>query len=299
MAGPEIARRTLLGVAALLAVPGWRVDGKPVDTATALRALEAKSGGRLGVAALDTGSGRYVGHRSDERFGLCSTFKLPLAAVVLWEAERGNLWLDRVVALVPEDMVSGSPVTGAKLGATMSIRDLARATQTTSDNMAANLLLRELGGPARFTALLRKSGDKVTRVDRTEPMMNFVLKGEIRDTTSPRAMAETVGRFLTGGFLSAPARDMLVEWMVETRTGARRLRAGFPPDWKAGDKTGTGLAAGMVAKTNDVAIVWPGSGGPPVIVAAYLDSASEGSAMSPADEAVLAQVGQVTAQWMT
>lgn len=271
---------------------------KPADVEEALKALEMGSGGRLGVSALNMATGRQVGHRADERFGLCSTFKLPLAAVVLREAQRGNLWLDRAIPLESKDRVSNSPVTGAKLGGTMTIRELARATQTTSDNMAANLLLRELGGPERFTALLRASGDKVTRVDRTEPMMNFVPSGEVRDTTSPRAMAETVGRFLSGGLLSYAARDELVGWMVETKTGVRRLRAGFPPEWKAGDKTGTGLAKGMAAKYNDVAVVWPGKQASPVIVAAYLDAAAEADVMVLADEAVLAAAGRLLAGWM-
>jgi beta-lactamase class A len=129
-------------------------------------------------------------------------------------------------------------------------------------------------------------------------MINFVPTGEERDTTSPRAMAQTVARFVHGGLLGDAARDTLVLWMVETKTGARRLRAGLPPEWKAGNKTGTGYAKGMVGKTNDVAAVWPVRGQPPVIVAAYRDSAGEVTAIVPEEEALLASVGRLTAAWM-
>ena len=273
--------------------------GQPAtDAAAALAALETRAGGRLGVCLLDTGSGRVVGHRLDERFAMCSTFKLPLAALVLRAAEAGRLRLDEAVAITKADLVAYAPVVEPKVGQTLTLAALAEAAQTTSDNAAGNLLLARLGGPAGFTAALRRLGDSVTRLDRTEPLLNIVKAGEEHDTTSPRAMAATMARLLTGDALSAASRERLIGWMVATTTGGKRLRAGLPSSWRSGDKTGTGRADAMTDKVNDLAITWP-PGKAPVVITAYFDSSRRTNATQPADEAALAEVGRIAAAWAT
>ena len=229
---------------------------------------------------------------------MCSTFKLPLAAEVLRDVDAGRRKLDQFIAFSKADMVSHAPVTGANLAAGgMTIGDLAKATQITSDNPAANLIIRELGGPLAVTQRFRLAGDPVTRIDRYEPMMNFVVADDPRDTTSPAAMAGLIARYLTTDYLSKPSKDLLIGWMIETRTGAKRLRAGFPPEWKAGDKTGTGMADGMLDKYNDVAIFWP-PGRAPVIVAAYYETAFAYGETRDAFQAVLAEAGRIAARWV-
>lgn len=295
-----LSRRHLLVSAAAMMLAPARSIAQTGDAAAVedLAALERRAGGRLGVCCLDTASGRLAGLRLDERFAMCSTFKLPLAAAVLREADQGRLRLDERLAYGEKDLVANAPVTRAHVAAgAMTIEALAEAAQTTSDNTAANLLLRKLGGPAGFTALLRASGDAVTRLDRLEPELNLVLAGEAHDTTTPRAMAKTAARFLAGDLLAVESRDRLVSWMVATTTGMKRVRAGLPAGWKAGDKTGTALADVMTDKYNDVAIAWP-PGRAPMIVAAYFDSARKSSEMRDEDQAVLAEVGRIAAGWI-
>ena len=295
------SRRVFLGSAlgAMWTLGREASAGQPaVDVAAALAALEARAGGRLGVCLLDTGSGRLVGHRLDERFAMCSTFKLPLAALVLQAADGGRLRLDEAVAITKADLVAYAPVVEPKVGQTLTLAALAEAAQTTSDNAAGNLLLARLGGPAGFTAALRALGDTVTRLDRTEPQLNIVKPGEERDTTSPRAMAATMVRLLTGDALSAASRERLLGWMVATTTGGKRLRAGLPSSWRSGDKTGTGRADAMTDKVNDLAITWP-PGRAPVVITAYFDSSRRTNATQPADEAALAEVGRIAAAWAT
>lgn len=178
----------------------------------------------------------------------------------------------------------------------MRIVDLAQAAQTTSDNVAANLLMRQLGGPTGVTTLLRELGDTQTRLDRWEPEMNLVTPGEVRDTTTPQAMAHTVHRLFDGDTLSPASTDLLRQWMIATTTGKARLRAGLPGDWIVGDKTGTGIAADMANKHNDVAVVWSGDR-PVLIIAAYFEADGHYDHMRPTDDAVLAQVGRVVADW--
>jgi beta-lactamase class A len=260
-----------------------------------LAALEARSGGRLGVFVLDTGSGRSYGHRAAERFTMCSTFKLPLAGLVLLAGARGEFDINARRPIVEADRVPFAPVAGPLIGkGDMSLREMAQATQTTSDNICANILMCALGGPEGVTARLRALGDAETRLDRYEPSMNFAPPGEVRDTTTPRAMAATMRRLLLDDVLPATARDELIGWMIATKTGLKRLRAGLPADWRAGDKTGTGLADGMTDKINDIAIFWP-PGRAPIIVTAYFDSARASQETQAADQAVLAEVGRIAA----
>lgn len=274
-----------------------RTEAATTAAAQALAALERRAGGRLGAAILDTATGRVAGHRLDERFGMCSTFKLALAAMILREADQGRLSLATEVPITKADLVAYAPVTEKFVGRTMRIEAMAEAIQTTSDNASANLLLARIGGPAGFTERARAAGDTVTRLDRLEPALNLVKPGDERDTTSPRAMAQLVARCLTADWLSAASRDRLAGWMVATTTGAARIRGGLPKDWRAGDKTGTGRADGMVDKTNDIAVVWPPSGAP-VVVTGYYDGPNATDATQDADQAVLAEVGRIAARWI-
>jgi beta-lactamase class A len=166
----------------------------------------------------------------------------------------------------------------------------------TSDNTAANLLLRLFDGPAGFTRYLRALGDSVTRLDRLEPAMNYVPAGDERDTTTPRAMAQNAARIVTGKWLTRTARERLVEWMIATQTGKQRIRAGLPSGWRAGDKTGTSQIEGLPNRHNDVAVVWP-PGRKPIVIATYFEAHDYFDPMRAEDNAVLADVGRIAAEW--
>jgi len=272
--------------AAVLARPA-RADEPPAAPGP-LAAIEGRVGGRLGVVALDTGSSRRLAYRADERFAMCSTFKLLLAAAVLARVDAGDESLDRRLAYGPSDLLEYAPFTRAHVAdGSLPVASLCQASVEVSDNTAANLLLATLGGPEGLTRYARSVGDPATRLDRREPELNANAPGDPRDTTTPSAMAETVRRLLLGEALTAASRARLEGWLVASPTGARRLRAGFPPDWRAGDKTGTGDNGA----TNDVAIAWP-PGHAPIVVAAYL---SESKASLAEREAALAEVGRLAA----
>jgi len=248
--------------------PTALVGGKP--QAADFAALEKASGGRLGVTLLDTASGRRIGHRQDERFPMCSTFKFALSAAVLHLADQGTLSLDRRLPVRQQDMLSHAPVTKRHVGKDLTVRDLCRATMVTSDNPAANLLLGVVGGPAGVTAFLRANGDAVTRNDRLEPDMNRFALDDPRDTTSPAAMAASLQRFVLGEVLTPASRLQLADWLIDNETGDARLRAGLSPAWRVGDKTGSNGED----TTNDIAILWPLAGGAPWVLASYLQGAT-------------------------
>lgn len=283
-------------VAALVAAPAM---ARPLQRgpAAALARIEALAGGRLGAWVLDTGSGREFGWRGGERFGQCSTFKLSLAACVLAEIDAGRLNGAELLTFRKADLLPHSPVTGAHVSeGRMSIIALAEAAQTTSDNLAANLLLRRIGGPARLTAFWRALGDRTSRLDRTEPALNFVPRGEVRDTVTPRGIAHTVARIATGEVLGPASRTRLTGWMIATDTGLARIRAGLPAGWRAGDKTGTSSADRMDRLVNDIAVAWP-PGRAPLVIAAFYQAPGRLPQVRPQDEGVLREVGAVAAWW--
>jgi beta-lactamase class A len=279
-------RAATLGALALVACAH---EGE-YDAESPFAALEAElGGGRLGVAARDAATGLELEWRADERFAMASTFKWTLAAAILARVEAGELGLADPVPFTEADLLEYAPVTTARVGeGALSIEELCAASVVVSDNTAANLLLARCGGPAGLTAFLRGRGDAVTRLDRNEPSLNENLQGDPRDTTTPAAMLATMERLLLGDALGPDSRERLIGWMVESTTGLDRLRAGLPPDWRVGDKTGTG-ANGAV---NDLALAWP-PGRPPILIACFM---SEGSAPSATRIALHAEVGRIVAE---
>jgi len=281
-----INRRALLGAAAVPLLGGWQARAGGFATLpAALARIERERGGRLGVAVLDAGSGARAAHRGDERFPMTSTFKLPLAAAVLARADAGLDRMDRVVTYPREDLVTYSPATAPRAGdgGGMTLAALCEATVTLSDNTAGNLLLRALGGPGGLTAFFRTLGDGVSRLDRWETALNEGTPGDPRDTTSPDAMLGTLRALALGDALRPASRAQLLDWLRRNTTGDHRLRAGLPPGWSAGEKTGTGGHH----TSNDVGLLWPPGDAPPILVAAYL---TEGPADPAAREATLAAV---------
>ena len=251
--------------------------------------IEAESGGRLGVAVLDTLSGERSGHRAGERFPMCSTFKLLAAAAILARVDAERERLDRRIRFEASEVVVNSPITKDRHGGDgMPLAELCEAAMTVSDNTAGNLLLANLGGPAGLTAYARSLGDTVTRLDRIEPELNEALPGDPRDTTTPAAMLANLHTLaLADAALSAKSRDLLVRWLVGNKTGDTRLRAGLPAGWRAGDKTG----AGENGTTNDVGLIWPPDRAP-VIVSVYLTGTS---ATGERRNASIAAVGRAVA----
>lgn len=253
----------------------------------ALKKLEAKAQGRLGVHMVDSASGQEYGYRSDERFMMLSSFKMLASALVLARADRGEESLERRIRYRKQDLVPWSPVTEAHAdGEGLTLAQLCHATITTSDNTAGNLILASYGGPKALTAFARQLGDTVTRLDRNEPELNVRVSAEPLDTTSPRAMAKTMQALLTGSTLSPSSRQLLQQWLLANTTGGKRLKAGIPTGWAIGDKTGTNKT-----DSNDIGILLPPQGAP-IFVTAYL---ADSAASSQLRDETLAEVGRLVA----
>ncbi|WP_322092089.1 class A beta-lactamase [Paraburkholderia bannensis] len=260
------------------------------QTASPLADIERRNSGRLGFYAIDTGSGRTLEHRADERFLMCSTFKGMLAAQILARVDAGKEQMDRLLHYTAQDLIFTSPVTKANvaLGA-LPVHTLCQAIVEQSDNTAAILLMRSVGGPVALTQFMREIGDDVTRSDRYEPDSNRY--SGVLDTTTPQAIATAARKVLLGDVLSPQSRAQLERWMIDCKPGLNRLRAVLPAHWQAADRPGTSVEE----QTNDYALVRP-PGRAPLLVAAYYDA--PGVSME-AREAVLREAGKVFVQWAT
>lgn len=279
-----------LAGAGLIGLPheAFAADEPGHALAATLKRLESESGGRLGVAMLDTATGAQIGHRADERFPMCSTFKALAVSAVLKRVDAGKENLVRRIRFGKSDLVAYSPATEGRIdGDGMSVAELCEAAITLSDNTAANLLLASLDGPAGVTAFVRTLGDQVTRLDRIEPALNEGKVGDPRDTTTPNAMASDFRSLVAGDALSSGSRDQLIAWLVGNKTGGTRIRAGMPAGWRIGDKTGTWERG----TANDAAVIWPPQRAP-IMLAVYLTQSS----VSPERQnAVIAAVAQAIA----
>ncbi len=252
-------------------------------------ALETQHGGHLGVAALDTGTGKRLAHRAGERFPMCSTFKLLATAAVLRKVDLGTEKLARLIPYSKADLLPYAPVTRAHVGeGHLPLGALCEAAMAWSDNTAANLVVAALGGPGAVTQYARALGDPVTRLDRIEPALNDVKAGDVRDTTNAAAMLADMRKVVLGEALSKASRALLTDWLLKSQTGKARLRAGLPQDWKVGDKTGSSGGG----QTNDIAVAWP-PGRAPIVITAYFDGSH---AYPESREAVLAEVGRIVAK---
>jgi beta-lactamase class A len=279
-------RRTLLAAAASsLALRPATAQEAP----DAITAYERETGGRAGLYAENLSTGRKIGWRADERFVMCSTFKASLAAFVLARVDRGEERLDAMVPFGDKDLQPYAPVARQHLAKSeMSIAQMCEGAVEFSDNTCANLLLARSGGPAALTAFCKSNGDTVTQLDHYEPELNWSPPGDPHDTTTPAAMAGNLQRFVLGKVLSPGSRERLTGWMLGSKTGDKRLRAGLPKDWKIGDKTGNN---GKDA-CGDIAVVWP-KPDVAVVVCAY----TQGGTPSPAQtETLFAEIGRMVGQ---
>ncbi|MDE1182579.1 class A beta-lactamase [Paraburkholderia sp.] len=262
-------RRTLLLAAAsaplFVTIGACSTPAKhPRSASAALTALEKRSGGRLGVAAFDTASGKHIGHRADERFPFCSTFKVVLSGAILAQSVRDPGLLARRVTWPQSEVVNYSPISGKHVADGMTVAELCGAALQYSDNTAANQLIRIVGGPAAVTAFAQSTGNAEFRLDRIETALNDALPGDPRDTSTPAAMARSLHTLALGDALPAAQREQLQTWMRGNTTGDKRIRAGVPDGWQVADKTGTG----DYGTANDLALVWP-PGRAPIVIAIY------------------------------
>jgi beta-lactamase class A len=278
-----------LGVPARAAAPATEAPENAALSAE-FAALEGAAGDRLGVCAINTANSTQIRYRADERFAFCSTFKVMLAGAVLAHSNEVPGLLAKRINYAQADLVNYSPVSSRHVADGMTVAELCAAAIQYSDNSAANLLIKLLGGPEEVTEFARSIDDPQFRLDRWETELNSAVPGDPRDTTTPAAMAHSLQALAVGSALAAPQREQLQAWLRGNTTGAKRIQAGLPSDWKVGDKTGTG----DYGTTNDIAVAWPPSGAPFVIALYFTQRDPQAKAR---DEVLAAAAGIISKAW--
>jgi beta-lactamase class A len=283
----SLGAKSLAGVIALfLSMSAFAGHGEDV-LSNKVTEIEARLDARVGVAIIDTKTGVRWTHRSDERFPLTSTFKAFACAGLLARVDAGAEALSRSLVFQASDLVTYSPVTENRVGSGMTLAELCEAATSMSDNSAGNMILDSIGGPEGFTNFMRSIGDDVTRLDRRETALNEATPGDLRDTTTPNAIADSLQHLVLGGKLSSHSRHQLEIWLVGNKVGGPLLRAGLPDDWRIADRTG----AGGYGSRSIVAVVWPPRR-EPVVVAIYIT----GTKASNEDRNVaIAEIGRTLA----
>ncbi|MBB5081608.1 class A beta-lactamase [Nonomuraea endophytica] len=265
-AGLALAAALLVG--GVTTAPAVQAKESPEAAARKeLRALEAAFGGRIGAYAIDTGSGRTFGYRAGERFPLLSTFKAPVCGAALHRARTVEPGLmEKVVKWTKADLKPNSPTTEKHVEDGLTVAQLCEATITLSDNTAGNMVLKQIGGPSGLTRYFRTLKDPISRLDRWETELNDWNPKERRDTTTPAAISRDMVKLTAGKALHPKDRERLNGWLIASKTGDERIRAGLPKTWLVGDKTGTNTEIGA---GNDIAVAWPGKSGAPIIISVY------------------------------
>lgn len=292
---PGLSRRSLLGagaaVSAAAALGPERLLDRGPAVKSAFSALEQKYKAKLGIYAVNTRTKAALTHRADERFAFCSTFKALAAAAVLRDRDKNGEFLATVIPYEQKDMVPNSPISENHVGKGMRVDELCAATIDFSDNTAGNLILRAIGGPPGLTRFCRSLGDTVTRSDRWETDLNTAIPGDLRDTTTPRAIGGDYQKLMLGNGLTPADRTRLVGWLMGNTTSTARLHAGLPAGWLIADKTGLG----DYASNNDVGVAWTTRGTPVLITIMSRMSTKD----AKADNGLIADAARIIARTLT
>lgn len=281
---------------ALLAATPALADWDRAKLDSEIPKIEKQTGGKLGVALIDFKDRKTWSHRGKEPFPFQSVFKLPLAVAVLQAVEAGKFKLDQPITVTRKDLsLYHSPIARGFKGESNAypLRELLVRAAGDSDNTAADLLLRLVGGPQALTKVLRDGGVAGISVDRYERVFQPEILGlpgygwdqeidteqfyksiqaipaaqrrktlaatldDSRDSATPDASIAFLEGLAKGNWLREPEHTRLIDKIItETKSGADRIRAGLPEGAIFAHKTGLGPSAdGLNHATNDIGIV--------------------------------------------
>ncbi|MDX2285134.1 MAG: class A beta-lactamase [Bacteroidia bacterium] len=226
-----------------------------------LDSIAASIPATAGIAVKLLGSEEVLSVNGHARLPMQSVYKFPLALAVLNAVEEGELSLDQICHLTPEDLLpdTWSPLRDDHPGgyADVTVRELLRYTVSLSDNNGCDVLFRLLGGPRRVEDYIHRIDVTQIAIRTTEAEMARRWPVQYRNWAEPLAVLRLLEIFYEGGLLTDGHRGLLLQWMTETPTGPQRLKGLLPPEAGVAHKTGTSSirADGLIAATNDAGIL--------------------------------------------
>lgn len=213
--------------------------------------LEKKFNGKIGVYAIDTNNNQIIAYRANERFPIQSTMKLIAVAALFKQSNSDKNLLQEKIIYTKKDLIYWHPITGTNVDKGMSLEALAEAAMSYSDNTAANLIIKKLGGPAAITNFAHSIGNQTFNIEHYEGSLNS-NPASLQDTSTPKDMAISVEKLMLDSLLTRTQKAELTIWMQNNTTGYKRIRAGVPIGWTVADKTGSG----DYGIANDIGILW-------------------------------------------
>lgn len=230
------------------------------STSQQFKQLEEKFDAHLGVYGIDTETNEVLSFNGKDRFAVASTFKALAGGFVL----RDYSWedLNKNVMIHPDDLVDYSPITEKYVGIGMPLKEILAAAIDYSDNTAGNFIFKHLGGPKGYQEKLEEIGDSVTDSTRYETDLNEAVPGDIRDTSTPKAIAQDLREIALGVQLPRDKEKFFKQLLLENTTGKNLIAAGVPEGTIVGDKSG----AAQYGTRNDIAILYPENRKPIILV---------------------------------
>jgi beta-lactamase class A len=223
--------------------------------------ISRKAEGRVGVAVSLIESGESHGLRSVEKFPMQSVFKLPIAMAVLRKIDQGEFSLDQKILIKKSDLAMPGHASVIRDqhpegNFEMSVRELLRTMMDVSDGTACDMLLRLAGGSKAVTEYIHSLGVHDMAIAFSQKEMSGQPKKQDQNWTTPGAALQLLRALVAGPALSAGNRELLVQFMAESRTGPKRIKGLLPAGTKVSHKTGSSSTVnGWTHATNDIGIV--------------------------------------------
>jgi beta-lactamase class A len=258
-----------------------------------IRAIAKDAHGQVSVACSVPGSALNCDLQPRAHPPQQSVFKLPLAIAVLHQVEQGTLVLDQPVRFLPEDRILPdvySPLQDKfpNAGVDVPLRELLRLAVSLSDNVAADILLRLIGGPAvvnTYIAALRVRG---FHIEDNEAVLHREVASQYRNWFEPQGAVQLLRRISDKSPLSQEHTDLVLAWMTPSdRT--RRLEGDLPDGVRVAHKSGTSdVDNGVAHATNDIGLI-PLADGRRIAIAVFVTDAT---ADQSTRENVIARIGR-------
>lgn len=225
-----------------------------------IRAIATEAHGKVSVACSLPGSALNCDLNPNAHPPMQSVFKLPLVLTVLHQIEQGTFTLDWPVRFRPQDRILPhvySPLQDQypDAGVDLPLRELLRLTVSLSDNVAADILLRLVGGPKTVNTYIASLGIRGFHLRDNEAVLHHDVSAQYRNWFEPTGAVQLLRRISDNSPLTPEHTDLLLGWMTPA-VPTKRLDADLPAGTRVAHKSGSSdVVGGVASATNDIGLI--------------------------------------------
>ena len=193
--------------------------------------------GVAGLYVWDLDKDFGYGIRPDEQFFTASIIKVPIMVAVYRKVDAGELEFSQQIEIKEEDWAAGAGwLQWEKAGTKQTVGDLLLLMMTQSDNVAANALVRTVGGADHVNEVARSMGAEDTLLYQKVSSERGVVPA-LDNRSTPRDMATMMRQIAEGKAASEKSCGYMIDLMHEDKLDWW-LDAGLPPGVDAANKAG-------------------------------------------------------------